>query len=46
MAATKVLVSPNATRTELSIIPNGGTIKPAINNPLPTIVRITAINNL
>lgn len=41
-----VLVSPKATNTELSIIPSGGTIKPAISNPLPTIVKITAMINL
>jgi len=42
----KVEVSPKATKTELSIIPKGGTINPAIRRPLPTIVRITAISNL
>ena len=46
MAPTNVLVSPNATSTELSIIPNGGTINPAINSPHPNIVNIRAIASL
>lgn len=46
MAATKVLVSPKATKTELCIKPKGGTMKPAISRPLPIKVRITAMINL
>ena len=45
-APMNVLVSPNATSTELSIIPNGGTTNPAISSPHPTIVRIEATTNL
>jgi hypothetical protein len=32
-------------RSELSIVPRGGTIKPAINNPQPTRVTNPAIAN-
>jgi hypothetical protein len=32
-------------RRELSIVPRGGTMKPAINNPQPTRVTRPAITN-
>jgi len=41
-APAKVLISPKAISTLLSIIPIGGTIKPAINRPAPSITRNTA----
>lgn len=45
-APTNVLVSPNATSTEPSIIPSGGTINPAISSPHPTAVSIVATASL
>ena len=39
---TKVSISPKAISTELSIMPVGGTIKPAMSNPAPSTISTTA----
>ena len=44
-APAKVLISPNATRTELSMMPTGGTQKPSNRRSTPDRQRNAAMHN-